>query len=177
MKKEKLTLEQKEKSREVALKNVGGSLWRYAIPELVTPEQYGQLSRIAKGTYAETISKTPEQEIYETLFLPQLAEKGGAITSPYLQEMSMKILQQSIMNLRVEDVYNFIGLKTAMKEDYAEKYVFELPKEEVENLVGSYMSFKTSDIVKGLLDRNKEGIKKNLEEILCESKEQEKQAD
>jgi len=175
MKKEEITPEQKEEFRELALKNLGGTIWKYATPKLVTSEQYGQLSEIAKGTYAETISERPEQDIYEKLFLPQLAEEGGAITSPYLQKMSLKIIQESIQMLKVEDIYNFIGLETAMKEDYAGKYVFELTKEEVGNLVGSYMSFRTSDIVKGLLDKNKEGIKKNLEGILCESKEQEKQ--
>jgi len=171
MVKEELTPEQKEEAREVALKNLGSNLWNYATPKLVTSAQYGQLSEVAKSLYPQLISQSPPNAELWRQLTPLLA-KEGAITSPYLQTVSAKILQESIAMLKVEDVYGAFGMDKSMKKDYAGKYVFELPEEEVKNIIGSYMNFRTFDIVKGLLDMNKQGIKKGLEGILCESEEQ-----
>lgn len=163
--------EKKETAREFALKNLDSSLWEYATPKLVTPEQYGQLSLLAKEDYNQIISKSPEQSLYEQLFLPQLASEGGAITSPYLQERSLRILQESILSLKVEDISNYFGLKKPIKSAYEDKYVSELDEEDSKVVIGSYMSVKASDIVAKLLGRNKQKISSGLEEILCESGE------
>ncbi len=174
---EEKELSEKEKIeilREVSLKDLEGSLWNYATPKLVTPEQYGQLSKLASADYINTISQTPDQHAYERLFLPQLATEGGAVTSPYLQERSKKILQESVMSVKVEDIYNLVGLKEPMKESYKDKYVFELGEDEVKSIVSSYMGLKVTDIVSGLLGKQKQAVTKGLEEILCEGKTEKK---
>ncbi len=161
--------EKREARREFALMNLDSSLWNYATPKLVTPEQYGQLSLLAKEDYNQTISKSPEQSLYEQLFLPQLASEGGAVTSPYLQERSLRILQESILDLKVEDIANYLGLKKPIKKDYKDKYISELNEEDSKVVIGSYMSVKANDIIAKLLGRNKQKISGGLEEILCES--------
>lgn len=173
---EEPTPEQKEELRQGSLKNLDSTLWNYAAPKLVTAGQYGKLGELAEKIYPQLISQAPEQDIYQKLFLPQLAKEGGAITSPYLQGMSTKILQQSILSLKTEDVYALTGMKKPMKESYKGKYVCELPEEEIEKLIAHYMSFKTSDIAKGLIDMNKQGNKNGLEEILCEEEQVQEQA-
>jgi len=172
MKKEELTSEQKEEARGVALKNLD-NLFIYATPRLVTSAQYGQLSEMAQSLYPQLVSKSPpNQQLWERV--SPFLKDNGSIPSSYLQKVSAQIIQESVAMVKVEDIYGALGIDKAMKKDYAGKYVFELPEEEIGKLISSYMSFRTSDIVKGLLDMNKQGIKKGLEELLCESEEQEK---
>lgn len=165
--------EKREKIREVALKNLESSLWKYATPKLVSQEQYGMISKMAGADYQNTLSQTPDQNTYEQLFYPQLASEGGAITSPYLQVTSTKILQESVMSLKVEDVYKLMKLSKPMKASYQGKYISELDKEEIQSIVGSYMQNKVTDIVTELLGKQKQGISKGLEEILCEEEQKE----
>lgn len=167
------TAEQKEKGREVALKNLENPLfWKYATPKLVNTEQYGMLSKLAGADYQNTLSQTPEQSVYEQLFYPQLVSEGGAITSPYLQKKSISIIQQSILMLKVEDLPKLIGTDKSIKEIYAEKYISELPEEKIKDIISSYMSFKTPNIATELLKMQENGAKNTLEKLLCESEEE-----
>lgn len=171
--KELTEAEKREELRKVSLMNLESSLWNYAAPELITPQQYGNLSKMAQSIYPQLISKAPEQHVYEQLFLRQLASKEGAITSPYLQEVSAKIIQQSIASVKVEDIYKLVGLKKPMKESYQGKYVFELNEKEVQAVIGMYMQSKVTDIVSSLLGIQKQESVKGLEELLCEEENKE----
>ena len=174
MEKEKLSeKEKKEKLREISLENLESSLWDYATPKLITTEQYGQLSRLVNTNYMNIISQAPKQDIYEKLFLPQLVEEGGAITSPYLQVTSLKILQESLVSVKVEDIYKLVGLKEPLKDSYKDKFIYELSEDEIKSITGFYMSLKVNDIVSSLLGKQKQATTKSLEKILCEEKKSE----
>jgi hypothetical protein len=166
-------IQRKEKQREVALINLESSMWNYALPKLITSEQYGKLSEGSKQFYNQTISKTPEQSVYEQLFLSQLNSEGGAITSNYLQTTSAQILQESLLSVKTEDVMKYFKIKN-IKESLQDKYINELSEEEMQQIVGSYFQYKTDEKVKEILDLRQKSITKNLEELVSEKQKSEK---
>ena len=170
--KEKKIQEEKAKNREAALENLGGSLWNYAAPKLITAEQYGGLSQASERFYFETISKAPEQNVYEQLFLPQLAGEGGAITSPYLQTRSLAILQESLFGVKVEDAVKYAGVEK-VGEKFKDKYVSDLSQEEAGQIVGSAIQYQTDNKVKDILALRQKGISEGLEKILSEPEKKE----
>jgi hypothetical protein len=165
-----LTPEQKaefqEKAAEVGKKNLESSLWDYATPKFVTHEQYGQLANGAQAFYQKAISKTPDQHVYEQLFYSQLTNEGGAITSPYLQNKSAAILQESLFTLKVEDAVKYAGYNGEIDEKYKGKYVTEIDEKEAGQIVGSAIQYKTDGKVKEILELRQKNISKNLEEVL-----------
>ncbi len=161
-----------EKARDIAMKNLDSALWKYAAPKLITFEQYGKLSDASQSFYDEIIKKTPDQSIYEQLFYPQLANESGAITSPYIQNTSAKILIESIGSLKVSDLSKY-GYKGAIKESYKDKYVHQLDEKEAGMIIGSVMTMKTDGVVKEILDLRQKEISKGLESILAEKEKKE----
>jgi hypothetical protein len=162
------------KQAEVAKKNLESGLWNYAAPKLVTHEQYGQLAKGAEAFYLESISKSPDQLIYEQLFLPQLANEGGAITSPYIQNTSAAILQESLASLKIEDAVKYFQYKGTLKPELMGKYVRQLDKETASLIIGSAMQYKTDDTVKKILELRQKNISKGLEEILAAPEKEKK---
>jgi len=162
-----------EKLRANAIKSLDGKsqLWNYALPLFATSEQYGQLSHLVKMGYKDLIGKTPSQEIYEQLYLPALSHDGGTVSSPYLQETSAAILQESIHNLKVSDVQNVFGSSVEIQEAYKDKYVSELPQEIAQKIIGSYITYVVQDKMKGVLESSRKGVKQGLEDILTGKKE------
>lgn len=173
--KEKQIAEQKEKVRQVALKNLGSALWNYAAPKLISAEQYGSLAQSSEMFYQNTVTKAPEQNVYEQLFLPQLMKEGGAVTSPYLQSTSLKILQESLLSVKVEDAVKYSGVKS-VGEQFKGKYVSDLGEKEASQIVGSCMQYQTDEKVKEILALRQKSISSGLEKILGE-KEKPKEGD
>ncbi len=159
-----------EEKRENALTiiNAKSSMWNYALPRLVTPAQFGQVSELAKRKYSELISKAPEQITYEQLFLPALSHDGGAITSPYLQERSAGILQEQFSYITIQDALEYVGSKKSVIVDYANKYVGDLKEEELKAIIGSCMGFTINKKVASLLNDSNKDIASGLEQILTE---------
>jgi hypothetical protein len=174
--KEKQIAEQMEKQREIALKNLDSSLWNYATPKLITSDQYGKISELANLKYETAISKSPEQSVYEQLFLPQLNKEGGAITSPYVQSASKAILEESFGSIKVEDALKYIGSSGNIKDSFKGKYIGMLQDKEGNNpLINYLMSYKTQDIASGLLGESKKMIASGLEEMLIEKPKEDKE--
>jgi hypothetical protein len=163
--------EQREKDSKVASETLKLAFWDYALPKLVTPEQYGQLSEMAKSKYDQLISKTPDQKIYERLFYPELAREGGAVTSPYLQEKSLAILMDAFQRSKVGTLLEYAGSKKELANKYKDKYVFELSEEERKEIIGKCITRTTNTKVAGLLEEANKGITASLEELLCEPEE------
>ncbi|HTZ41847.1 MAG TPA: hypothetical protein VMC07_01405 [Candidatus Omnitrophota bacterium] len=171
------------KGRKSALMSIdpNSGYWNYALPKLVTSEQYGQLSQIAGAMYGKTISKAPSQDVYERLFLPELAKEGGAITSPYLQETARQILAYDFQRITVEDALKYVGSKSAkgileglkaiIGKMQGDKpiYVAQLGEEIAAHVTATCMTLTTNDKVKGLLDEANKGLAAGLEKILADT--------
>lgn len=164
----------KEKDRAVALKNIASPLWDYALPKLVTFENFGRLSEGAREKYEALIQKAPSQEMYERLFAPQLTNESGAVTSPYVQNSSAAILQQSFAMLKVDDFAKYVGVKGNIKESYKGKYVADLDKKEAETLIGMAISYGLNKKIVELVGDESKGITSGLEKLVCEEPKEEK---
>lgn len=158
----------REALRKNALTNINSELWDYALPKLMTFENFGRFSEHAKVKYASKTEKAPSQFIYETLFLPQLASNRGAVTSPYIQETSAAIIQGSFMNLKVEDIYKYAGMKLNLKGDYKDKYVADLDEEEVQEIISGAMNYGLNKKISELAGDENKAITSGLEKLLCE---------
>ena len=174
-KEKELTKEEqkKELGRKYALDTLKGDLWNYALPTFASPEQYGQLSKLVGAEYNEFLQKAPSQSAYEKLYLPELSNKGGAVTSPYLQETSARILRESVASLKVGDVLKYFGIKVPaeFKDEDKDKFVFELDEEMRSTIINSYISYEVQEKMKGVLEYSRKAIKGNLEKILIGDKE------
>jgi hypothetical protein len=168
--KEKAEAEKRAKMRDIALKNLDSSLWDYASPKLITSENYGKIAEASEGFYQEALSKAPDQNIYNQVFLPQLMSEGGAITSPYIQQTSYKILQESLFSVKVNDLTKNLGI-TNVREDLKDKYVSQLDEKSAGQIAGSYLQYKTQDKVKDILSMSQKGIVSGLEELLKPNEE------
>lgn len=167
IKNEKAEAEKKENVRQIALKNLGSALWNYASPKLITSEAYGSLAQGAQAFYGDVVSKTPDQHVYEQLFLSQLSKEGGAITSPYLQATSLKILQESMFSVKVSDIMKYAGAKS-VGENFKDKYVFELGEKEAGMIVGSCMQYQADEKVKEIIGLRQKEVSSGLEKILAD---------
>jgi hypothetical protein len=172
-KKEQPTKDEVEKKRkderDTAVKTLKLGFWDYTLPKLVTPAQYGQIAQMAEMKYQGTVSKTPSQEIYERLFAPQLLNEGGAITSPYLQNQSIAILQDAFMRITIQDALEYAGSKKSLKAEYIGKYISDLSEKQRGEIVGSCIVQTTNKKVAELLGEANKGITSNLEKILAEA--------
>jgi len=171
---EKDDSKKREEGRAVALKNIESALWNYALPKLVTFENFGKLSENAKEKYLQLIQNVPSKEIYEQLFLPQLADESGAVTSPYIQNTSAAIIQQSFAMLKVDDITKYVGVKGNIKESYKGKYVADLDKKEAGILIGYAMQFGLNKKIVELVGDESKAISSGLEKLVCEEPKEEK---
>jgi hypothetical protein len=156
------------KGAEVSKKNLESPLWDYASPKLITHEGYGQLAESAIGFYNEALSKSPDQHIYEQIFLPQLLSEGGAVTNPYIQSTSYKILQESLQLVKIEDAMKYAGVKEPIKAEYAGKYVHQLGKEAAGAIMHSALQYQTDEVVKKVLSSRQAQVSSDLEKMVCE---------
>jgi len=163
-----------QENRDSALKSINakGKMWDYALPKLATFERFGQLSELAKGKYLEAISQAPDQDTYQKVFFPQLASENGAVTSPYIQNASAQILQESFSRILVQDALDYLGLKGNLKGDYSGKYVSQLSEEDQGKIIGSCMTYTTNNKVQDLLGTANQSVASGLEEMLIESEEE-----
>lgn len=171
---EKDDAKKREEGRAVALKNIESGLWDYALPQFVSFEDYGRISESAKEKYNSLIQKAPSQDVYEQVFYPQLSHEGGAVTSPYIQQTSAAILQESFSMLKVQDILKYLGAKGNLKPAYKDKYVSELDKKEVGALISSCIQFRVNKKVADLFGEQSKAIAGGLEKMLTEEPKEEK---
>ncbi len=162
-----------EKRAEVSLKILNGDMWNYAAPKFIGHAEYGNLAEHSNLFYYKVIGNSPSQEIYETLFLPQLMGEGGAITNPYLQNTSARILEESLASIKVEDALKFAGYTGNIKADYAGKYVNQLDEKVAGTIVSYALQYKTDELVKDLLSLRQKEIPKGLEKLVGEEEKKE----
>jgi len=168
---EKAIKEKLAKQREIGLKDLNSGLWDYAAPNMIGSD-YGKLNQVAEGMFAQTISKVPDEHVYKRLFLPQLMNKGGAITSPYLKEDSYNVLRSAIASITVEDALKYIGGKGKIKDELKDKYVGMLQDKEGNNpLVEMIMGYKTSELIENIGGQSKKESVSLLEEMVAKPKE------
>ncbi len=159
----------KERQREVALENLKSGLWDYALPRFVTPEQYGQLSRLAEGKYQEILSKTPSQDVYEKVFLPALSNESGAVTSSYIRNTSAAILQESLQSIKIEDIMQYLESDKKIKDELKSNYIIDIKDDKIKfSLISSYISKAVNEKVKGLIDESNKNSISELEKIVCD---------
>jgi len=171
---EKDDAKKREEGRAVALKNIESGLWDYALPKLITFENFGHFSEAAKRKYLEIIKGVPSKDVYEQIFLPQLASENGAVTSPYIQNASATNLQQSFAMLKVDDVVNYFGSKKSIAENYAGKYIADLDEEVAGEIIGRAMNYGINKKVVELAgDESKMNVA-GLEKLVCEEPKEEK---
>ena len=175
--------EKKEKSKEeaekekiegiekVSKKNLESALWNYASPKLLTAKQYGEIAEAGQALYLETINKSPDQNIYQQLFLPQLSNEGGAITSPYIQNTSLAILRESLEGIKIGDAIKYAGYKGDIKSEYKDLYLRQIDEKGKGIIMGSVFQYKADDLAKKALDIRQKNIPKGLEEIFAPEKE------
>ncbi|MFC1666179.1 hypothetical protein ACFLZF_00490 [Nanoarchaeota archaeon] len=164
------TIKLKEGKRKQSLENLKVSdLWDYSLPKLVTSSQFGQLSELAKSKYDETLKKTPSQNIWEQLFLPTLSSGKGVINSPYIQETSVSILQESIASIKMEDVMKYLNSNKSIKGEYKGKYVGEIKDEKIApEVFGTYMSKAIEGKLNEILGYSTQKQISELEGVICE---------
>lgn len=169
--------EERKKLRDTALKTLKLAYWEYALPELVQKAQYGaDIPRLAEEKYSETVSKTPSQEVYDELFAKPLKSKAGAVTSGYLQNASIQILNQAFQNLTLKDILEYVGSKKALNKDYEGKYVSDLKDEEAGSIVNLCLTYTSKKKVAELIGSSTSRITSGLEEMLAEPDKAEKKA-
>lgn len=167
--KEKENLETKVKYAKIILEKAE-ALKDYAASALMSHEQYG---RLVQGFYESTASKLPDEETYERLFAPALLTKGASINQGYLQERSEQLLTESLSVLPVADALNYTGVKLKeLDEKYNEKYVFQLPEEEMKELIFSYLTNLSEEtIAKKIIPARAKQRTGNLEKIFAKKEE------
>ena len=119
----------------------------------------------------ETINKSPDQDIYQQLFLPQLVNEGGAITSPYIQNTSLAILRESLEGVKIGDAIKYAGYKGDIKSEYKDLYLRQIDEKGKGIIMGSVFQYKADDLAKKALDIRQKNIPKGLEEIFAPEKE------
>lgn len=167
-------LKKKEERRAVALKNINSQLWDYALPKLISFENFGKLSRDAQQKYDALIQKVPSQEMYDMLFAPQLVSENGAVTSPYIQNSSLLNLQQSFAMLKVDDIVKYVRSQKSIKESYKDKFVTDLNEEEAKTFIGIGMNYGAYQQMIELGGDKLKGITSGLEKLVCEESKEEK---
>ncbi|MCL5730480.1 MAG: hypothetical protein M1165_02855 [Candidatus Pacearchaeota archaeon] len=167
---------QKKKDRDAALKVVDlkSALWNYALLKLT--ENFGDYHKIANAKYLEALSKAPDQDTYERIFLPQLSQEGGAITPAYLQIASYRVLLENFSKILAEDALKYVKSEKRLSEKYAGKYVFELPEEEQKKIISACMNYTAQDKIAELTGVVKKSTTASLEEMLAEPEEARKAA-
>ena len=166
-------LEKKEEYRAIALKNINSQLWGYALPKLISFENFGKLSGDAQQKYNALIQKVPSQEMYDLLFAPQLVSENGAVTSPYIQNSSLLNLQQSFAMLKVDDIAKYVGVQKDIKKSYKDKFITDLNEEETNTFIGLGMNYGAYQQMIELGGDKLKGITSGLEKLVCEEPKEE----
>lgn len=160
----------KERQREVALENLKSGLWDYALPAFATSEQYGKLAEVINGKYNELLKKTPAQDVYEKVFYPALKDKTKSINTPYIQETSSRILQESLLSIKAEDLMQYLGSKKSVdNKNYQGKYIGDIKDEKVRiQMVASAISTTVNNKIQDILGESNKKIVSELEKIVCD---------
>ncbi|MCK5149460.1 hypothetical protein KAJ87_00860 [Candidatus Pacearchaeota archaeon] len=167
--------EMRELTRKYSLETLGHqSLWMYALPKLVTKEQYGDMAQFVQENYQQFIQKAPDQKSYELLFAPLRESEDGTVSNPLIQKTAALNLKHSIMGLYVQEVLSDVGSDKKVKGEYGGKFVGELSEKERQVVVEMYMQDLIRRQVSKVLSKPSGEIAGGLEQILSGTKPEKK---
>ena len=196
MAEKKLTKEEsekiKERQREIALYNLKDESIQNLTAAFYTENSkaYGDVPEDAVDNfiYAPAISSGPNFREYESgkkvdLIRNSLlgSREGGRRYSGQISEYSvienaMKITQEALTKVKVEDVKELINYDGDIPEAYKEKYISELiesdkkeDKEIAVTLIAAYIKYLGTTKVAEALNKRAEVVSGSLEQILTES--------
>jgi hypothetical protein len=129
-----------------------------------TPERYGT---VLSQLYSNVISKAPGQEAYDQMILPELMSDEGALSKVRMQKQAARIVQESILTVKVEDALKYTGVNKGVVDKYKDMYVEDLEESEKLELVNSYLTSMTHGHAMAALGAQRKAIAGGLEEKFC----------
>lgn len=197
MAEKKLTKEEiegiREKQREIALYNLKGESIKNLTAAFYTEnsKDYGDApgEAVDNFIYAPAISSGPNFREYESGEEVDLIRKSllssreggrrysGQISEYNVIENAMKITQEAITKVKIEDVKELINYDGDIPEAYKEKYISELiesdkkeDKKIAGQLISAYINYLVTTKVAEALNKKAEVVSGSLEQILTEEK-------
>jgi hypothetical protein len=177
--KQESTKEQKEKAREIALANLKGGITDLAVAYFVNRgKPYGEAGNkdLYEFVYNPAKSTKEGQKFIDNLWAAS-REDGelytGNLTEHKIIKTAAGIVQSSIGDVKVDDLYELMGSKVSINETYKGKYLTDLAeskndkiKEFIGTLLGGFQSYLIqSRMQKAVGERKKETVK-DLEELV-----------
>jgi len=170
---------QRAKLREAALATFKTGLVNYAVAHYVEEsKQYGEAgaSAVDEYIYQPTLkSKEGSEIIYSNLLSSRKKGKrySGSTSEAAIIESAAKIVQDSLINLTVEDVYRLMGSKAKIRKEVGKIYVGDLlnsgdeeTKKYAQTVVGSYVSDLSDKKVSEALQLRAKDRLSDLEEMV-----------
>lgn len=173
------TKEEKEKAREVALANLKGSISDLAVAYLVNRgKSYGESGNRDIHDFVYNPAKSTEQGQKFIDSLWEASREDGELYSGNLSEhriikTAIGIVQNSIDDVKVDDLYDIMGSKVSIKENYKGKYLSDLAKSEndevkkfVNTLFGGFQAYLIQSRMEKAVGKRKKETITGLEELV-----------
>ena len=162
---ETLTPEQERAmKRDAALIRLNNKYFRgLTAAKLGTWQDYGNL---LDDMYDSVVSKRPDELAYQLLFARRLTGKNeNGVTRASLVNDANSIMQSSLGDVTVTDVYKLMGIKSDIQEDYANKLVSELDDDKREAVYQGFLGNLVDKHASSVLAGRMKSRKKSLEGI------------
>lgn len=180
--KERTEEEKKEAQRKEALENLKEDVYTdFAAVYFADVGDYGESvnSAMEQFKYLPALSSGKIKEYLQESLIKSRGGKryAGNISEMRLLQYGAEIVQESLSQLRVQDVLELMGSDKTVKEEYQDKYIADLASEEnkelVQKLIGSYQTYITDKKVSESLQERAKSIPGELEKILIEEETKE----
>ena len=182
--------EQKEKMREIALRNLEESnLLDLSVVYYTNREDsgYGKNDNaaveeslyhpaIGSGAKAYDLKSGEKSDLLKDSLLSSRQDGkrySGQVSEYEIIKTATAIIQQSLGAVKVEDIMNLLGSSIDINKNYKDKYLVDLAEsknkeeqETVQKLIGGYLSYITAQGVSKALGQRTENIKSGLEELV-----------
>ncbi len=139
-------------------------------------EQFTYMPAFDSGAYTKDPETGKEVNVIQNAIMASRQEGGkrysGNVSEYKIMEQCAGIMQNSLANLKVQDVLEMSGSKEKVSEKYKNKYVKELDKKEAEQIMGIYMTQLTDNTVAYSLNERSKQYSKGLEGIVSGSKKE-----
>jgi hypothetical protein len=133
----------------------------YTAAKLGSWEQYGGL---LEDMYKSTASGNPDKLAYDYLIKRRLLA-GEAVAKDTLLNDATSIMQSSLGDITVTDLYELMGIKRDVQEGYANKLVSELEDDQKKAVYGGFFGNLTDNHAKNVLGGRVKGRKNKLEKM------------
>lgn len=168
--------EDKEGNRKVALVNINDDMLKaMASVYLINQgEGFGQVSKEAVRQKYLKIMGSDEAAKYVRDYLYSQEDSGRGLDRSVreieLTERGTKIIQESILALKVSDITNLMKAENPIKKDYQDRYVDSLNDEDKKNIISDYTTFLLMTYVSEATGDIRDPVR-NIEKRFCEVKE------